>query len=155
MIRTALPIAGLLAGASLVLAQATMPAATQPASAPASAPTSQAAGAGTMPAANALIPADLAKTMQNAIALTEAGNYRDLIETLAPPEAIAQLKGAGRFDESVAGFGERAPMLLDALHQALALPPEMSDEGKTATFHITGPRPEMKFVQIEGKWYLR
>ncbi len=147
-----LPVAAaLLAGASFALAQTT---ATAPASQPAraaSAPASQPAVA-----ANAAIPADLAKTMQQAISLTEAGNYRDLIDMLAPPEAVARMKASGDFDNAVANFGGKAMMLLDGLRQAIAMPPEMSNEGKTATFHITGERSEMKFTKgDDGKWVLQ
>jgi hypothetical protein len=150
-VRFLIPLTCLIA-AALFLGQASQPAAT-PASAsasqPASAPASQAA------APNPAIPADLAKTIQNAISLTEQGNYRDLIETLAPPDAVAQMKGANRFDQTVANFSQKAPALLDALHQALSLPPDLSTDGKTATFHVTGRIPTMTFTQTpEGKWVL-
>ncbi|HVX84919.1 MAG TPA: hypothetical protein VH253_08895 [Phycisphaerae bacterium] len=147
-IRFLVPLACGIAAGALFLGQASQPGAT-PASAPASQPTSQAA------APNPAIPADLAKTIQNAIALTEQGNYRDLIETLAPPDAVAQMKGAGRFDQTVANFGQRAPVLLDSLHQALTLPPDISDDGNTATFHVTGGIPQMTFAKTGDKWVLR
>lgn len=136
------------------LGQSSRPAA--PAMRPASAPASQAASApATEAAVNPAIPADLAKTIQNGLKLAEEGNYRDLIETLAPPDAVAQMKTSGQFDQAVESFGQRAPMLIDALHQVLSLPPDMSEDGKTATFHVTGPRPEMTFLKVEDKWVLR
>jgi zona occludens toxin (predicted ATPase) len=145
-------LAAVLAGATFAWAQAPATAPTsQPATAAASAPGSQPGMA-----ANAAIPADLAKTLQQAISLTEQGNYRDLIDMLAPPDAVARMKASGDYDNAVANFGRKATMLLDALRQAIALPPEFSNEGKTATFHVTGPKPEMKFNKgDDGKWTLQ
>ena len=124
----------------------------------------------TLPAATegattqAATPATLVATINESIALLDAGKDRELIEKLAPPDVVAQAKASGDFDKMVSDFASspRHSALITALRSTQptstspAPSPNISDNGKLVVFPATSSdMPELQFTLVNGTWHLK
>jgi len=108
-------------------------------------------------AEDAKTPAELTKTIDEAIALLEAKSYKPLLERLVSPKDKEKMKEEG-FDKIAEKFaGEKAEFLLKALKFVKTQTPAISDNATLATYslkEINSDRP-LVLQKVEGTWYLR
>jgi hypothetical protein len=98
-----------------------------------------------------------------AIGFLKDKNYKAIFEEIAYPQDVEDLKEDGHtLDEIIEAFGsKRADILLTALESIADAEPEMSEDGLTATFTLSGqpaelsPSKTITLVKLEGKWYLK
>jgi len=101
--------------------------------------------------------------VRKAIGLLKDENYKAIFEEIAYPQDVEDLKEDGySMDEIVGAFAEkRAHLLLKALESILDVEPELSADGATATFTLSGEPAELSpsrtitMVRLDGKWYLK
>jgi hypothetical protein len=108
--------------------------------------------------ARAETPADLQKAIESGVKMLEAKNYLAFIETFMPPEDVAQVPDKARFAE---GFGKKkAAVLLEVLRFVQSRAPEMSADGKKATWSLgkmegaPAKRPLVFLKHDDGRWYI-
>lgn len=94
-------------------------------------------------------------TIAEMIRLVEAKEPRKFLEEFVPPEMLAELKKQNKLDELVENMqpGKIGIVkLTEMLAEAKKTKPEMSADGKTATFKLSDGVP-WKLGKIEKKWY--
>jgi len=101
--------------------------------------------------------------VRKAIGLLKDKNFRAIFEEIAFPQDVEDLKEDGySMEEIVGAFAEkRAHILLQALEIIVDAEPELSADGATATFTLSGESAELSpsntitLVRLDGKWYLK
>lgn len=101
--------------------------------------------------------------VRKVIGLLKEENYTAIFEEIAFPQDVQDLKDEGySMDEIVGVFAEkRAHILLQALESLVDTDPELSADGTTATFTLSGEPAELSpsrtitMVRLDGKWYLK
>jgi hypothetical protein len=101
--------------------------------------------------------------VRKAIGLLREKNYQAIFEEIAFPQDVEDLKEDGYgMDEIVDAFAKkRADILLQALESIVESEPELSGDGATATFTLSGkpaelsPSSTITMVRLDGKWYLK
>jgi hypothetical protein len=93
---------------------------------------------------------DLNLLISHAVSLLETKQYAKAIETLADPEALKKAleREKKSIDELAASFAEdKAGPLLEVLKSIRGTKPELSDEGRRASFSIDHPEiPKKKLI---------
>lgn len=108
-------------------------------------------------AEDAKVPADLAKAIDESIALLEAKSYGPFLEKLVSPLDRAKMSKED-FEQVAKNFpADKAEFMLKALKVVKKQTPTMSDDGNTATYSLKELNEDRPFVmqKTEGKWYLR
>jgi len=101
--------------------------------------------------------------VKKAIGFLKDKNYKAIFEEIAYPQDVEDLKEEGHtMDEIIEAFAsKRADLLLVAFESIADTEPEMSEDGLTATFTLSGqpaelsPSKTITLVRLEGKWYLK
>jgi len=105
----------------------------------------------------------LGGAVKKAIGFLKEKNYQAIFEEIAYPQDVEDLKEEGHtMDEIIEAFAsKRADLLLMALESIADAEPELSPDGLTATFTLSGqpaelsPSKTITMVRMEGKWYLK
>jgi len=100
----------------------------------------------------------LATALPEMIRQLEAKEYKSFVEQFAPPQVVKGITAEKPIDDFAKDFGkELAGDLLKALQAVKDAKPEMSDEGKKATFPLKDAiagKKSLIFTKIEKYWYI-
>lgn len=92
------------------------------------------------------------------IRMLEKKEHLKFIEQFAPPKVVESIKSDQKLEEFAKGFGDKlAPALLKALNEIKGTKPEMSDDGKKATFTLKEEIANKKTLvleKVEKYWYI-
>lgn len=106
--------------------------------------------------------ADPRESLDTAIAegirLLEAKEYEGFIKTFAVPEELKSITSKVPMEQLVEGFKSKGEHALSDLKVIKALKPEVSADGKTATYKADGekgPKRTLVFTKIDKLWYVK
>ncbi|MCG3179494.1 MAG: hypothetical protein BIFFINMI_01829 [Phycisphaerae bacterium] len=110
----------------------------------------QQASAGTATGApTALMPADLAARIDEAVRLLEAKDYTALVNGFTLPETLKALKSQKTDTDLAKDMEAKADQLLPKLKEAKTLRPTIAPDGNSAKF----PN-DVAFQKVDAQWYL-
>lgn len=107
---------------------------------------------------------DLDGAFTHIIRLLETGEIKAFIETYAHPDDLRKIQEKESIDKLVEGFKkEKAEKLLVLFKALKGAKPELTDDGKTATYQIPKeaeggediPRKPLVFARVGDRWYIR
>lgn len=106
--------------------------------------------------------ADPRETVEGAVAeatrLLKAKKYPQLLKNLVAPKHLEAVLKDSTMEEFAQAFGEdKADKLLAALEDIKDKQPEMSNDGKTATFQVSKEisSRELRFEKVGSYWYIK
>jgi hypothetical protein len=104
-------------------------------------------------------PEQLTKALNEGIAMLDSKQYETFIERFVMPEDKVKKLKSKTMDQLVLGFAREKADSLERIFQSLKTKtPEISDDGKKATYTIEmEPRKKQKieFRRIGNEWYLK
>lgn len=110
------------------------------------------------PAEKAADKEELSTAVKKGVEMLEAKKNSEFLERYMVPEDLAKLKKSGDFDSIAAGFKEHADVMLKVLKGIQDAKPELSEDGKLATFDVSkleGQHPaKIQFRQVKDVWYI-
>jgi hypothetical protein len=101
----------------------------------------------------------VAGTIQMTIRLIEEKKYKELIETLAAPRDLEELKKSKEYEEIIEKFGkDKAGKLLEVFKAIAKKEPSYNDAKDVARFESNikdAPRNgKITLRKVDGKWYI-
>ena len=93
------------------------------------------------------------------IRLLKAKKYKTFLEQFVAPEDLKRIKSRVKLEDMAELFGKRkAGVLLSVLESIKDQEPEVSDDGKTATYRLSKPagsKKKIEFQKVGKYWYIK
>ena len=94
-----------------------------------------------------------------AIGLLKAKKYKKFVEQFAAPEELKRITSRRTLEEVAERFGKRkAGVLQRVLESIKDQEPQVSDDGKTATYRLSKPagsKKKIEFQKVGKYWYIK